>query len=167
MRGRVITPGEATDLSAYRCKLAGILAAITVTNTLARFHAIKTELTIQCDCISGLEKAFGHSAPSLQDPSHDLMKAIHDEIKNLLIKWKWQHIKGHQDDTTPFNDLDRPSQLNVLVDCMAKEVITIAMDSPRHYDLCSNSWSLKLGNIPNITNIDKTIYDIIYTPAVK
>jgi hypothetical protein len=48
--GRVITPGQASDLSAYRCKLSGILAAITFINTLASYHEVLSEITIQCDC---------------------------------------------------------------------------------------------------------------------
>jgi hypothetical protein len=46
--GRVIIPGQAADLSAYRCELARILAAITVINTLASYHKITCEITIQC-----------------------------------------------------------------------------------------------------------------------
>jgi hypothetical protein len=87
MSGRVITPGQASDLSAYRCELSGLLAATTVINAFARFHKISTIATIHCDCISGLEKAFGVKPITLQDPSHDLLKAIRHELIHPPIQW--------------------------------------------------------------------------------
>jgi hypothetical protein len=165
--GRVITPGQAADLSAYRCKLSGILVAITFINTLTSYHEFHSEITIQCDCVSGLEKAFSHKPPTLKDSCQDLLKAIQLELKNPFVTWKWKHIKGHQDDTVSFAQLDRPSQLNVMVDFIAKDFIKTAMATPRHYEVRSTSWMIKVGTIPLIQNLHQTIYDLVHTTAVK
>jgi hypothetical protein len=53
--GKVITPGQAADQSAYRSELAGLLAALTVINALASFHNISSALSIYCDCETGLK----------------------------------------------------------------------------------------------------------------
>jgi hypothetical protein len=64
-----------------------------------------------------------------------LLKAIQLELKNPFVTWKWKHIKGHQDDTVSFAQLDRPSQLNVMVDFIAKDFLKTAMATPRHYEV--------------------------------
>jgi hypothetical protein len=130
--GKIITPGDCSDQSAYRSELAGILAAMTVINALTSFHRVSGTITVHCDCETGIEKAFSHFRnTNLHDASHDLLKAIHHEISNSQIRWSGAHIKGHQDDTVPFEQLDRPSQLNVLVDQMAKDLLPIATKSQR------------------------------------
>jgi hypothetical protein len=165
--GRVITPGRDSDISAYRSKLSGILATITVINALAKHHNISTKVMLRCDCEKGLEKAFDTAHPSLKDKSNNLLKAIHHKVNNSNIQWSGEHIRGHQDDTVPFHELDRPSQLNMIVDRMAKEFHSIIADTPRHYDVQSSSWTIRLGNIPLISDIDSEIYDIVHSPTAK
>ena len=38
------------------------------------------------------------------------------------------HVKGHQDAEQEFDDLDRPSQLNVIMDDSAKQFLTFCED---------------------------------------
>jgi hypothetical protein len=128
--GKSITPGEATDLSDYRSELAGILAAMTVINSLACFHGISSSITIHCDCQTAIAKAFDSlTTIKLHDVSHDLLKATQHEKTSSQIRWSGKHIPGHQDAIIPFAQLDRLSQLNVLADQMAKEMIQTAIDS--------------------------------------
>jgi hypothetical protein len=122
--GTVITPGDATELSAYRCELAGILAAITVINEIALSHDLSASLTLFCDCESGIDKAFFNFKPTLHDASHDLLKAIHYKRSKTRITWTGAHVSGHQDEIMDFEQLDRPSQLNVIVDQMAKDFLS-------------------------------------------
>jgi hypothetical protein len=42
-------------------------------------------------------------------------------ISNSSIKWKPAHIKGHQDDIQPKEDLSRIAQLNVEMDLLARK----------------------------------------------
>jgi hypothetical protein len=165
--GRVTTPGQDITQSAYRSELAGILAAITVINALASFHNIHSSITILCDCEKGLEKAFSNRTLSLQDSCYELLQAIHYELKNSLIQWTGSHIKGHQDDRTPFKLLDRPSQINVIVDLWAKDFYLQAKSLPRHYEVWSNSWYLSVNNLPLRHNLDNEIYDLVHRPQVK
>jgi hypothetical protein len=160
----VITPGGASDQSAYRSELAGILAAISVINALAKFHHISTNITIHCDCQKGLDKAFNlSSTPNLNDASHDFLQAIQYEIKNTSIGWQGSHIKGHQDVQFSFEQLDRISQLNIQVDRMAKEFVKTAIILPRHFDVTTPAWKIKLHNFTIIANIDQTLYELVHT----
>lgn len=46
--GKAITPGQASDQSAYRSELAGILSAILVINELAIHHKLQSTISIHC-----------------------------------------------------------------------------------------------------------------------
>jgi hypothetical protein len=162
MSGKIVTPGQAPAQSAYRSELAGILAAVSAINALAKFHSVNTAITLLCDCEKGLEKAFSKNTLALQDSSYDLLQAIHYELDHSSIQWTGAHIKGHQDDGTPFKFLDRPSQLNVIVDRMAKDFLKVAASVPRHYEVWSNSWFLRVENKPLHHNIDSYLYDLVH-----
>jgi hypothetical protein len=103
----------------------------------------------------------------MHDSNHDILKAIRYELCHSNIKWTGSYIKGHQDDQIPFHNLDRPSQLNVIMDQKAKNFLASITESHRHYDVYSNSWRLRIGNHPVIHDFDRTIYDIAHTPVVK
>jgi hypothetical protein len=92
-----------------------------------------------------------------------LLQAIQYDIKNTSIGWQGSHVKGHQDDHSSFQQLDRISQLNILVDSMAKEFINTAIILPRHFDVTTPGWQIKRNNFPIIANIDQTLYELVHT----
>jgi hypothetical protein len=166
--GKIVTPGEATDHSAYRSELTGILAAMTVINSLTSFYGINSTITVHCDSKSAIEKAFDSlKSIKLHDASHDLLKAIQHEKTSTQIKWSGKHISGHQDEIIPFAQLDRLSQLNVLVDQQAKDMIPQAIISGQQQIVRSSSWILRLGSTPIIHDIDQILYDLVHAPSVK
>jgi hypothetical protein len=71
------------------------------------------------------------------------------------------------DDSIPYKELDRPGQLNVIVDQIAKDFLAQAKQQPRHYDVCSPSWTLRINNIPIIADIENTLYDLVHRPIAK
>jgi hypothetical protein len=68
----------------------------------------------------------------------DVLNSILSIIKALPIEVTLKHIAGHQDDFMPYSTLNRQSQLNILVDKMAKEAASMAIRTNtqrRHYSL--------------------------------
>jgi hypothetical protein len=124
-------------------------------------------VTLLCNCETGLEKSFSRKPLTLKDSSYDLLQAIHYELTHTIIQWSAEHIKGHQDENTPYEELDRPGQLNVIVDQIAKDFLAQAMQEPRRYDVRSNSWILRVNNIPIIADIENTLYDLVHCPTAK
>jgi hypothetical protein len=119
----------ASDQSSYRRELAGILAALSVINTLANYYQLTGSIILHCDSEIAIAKAFTENyTPTLHEASLDLLKAIHLERRHSCICWIGKHIKGHQDDKTPFELLSRPSQMNILADKMAKEFLQTAVE---------------------------------------
>jgi hypothetical protein len=165
--GRVITPGGDEDHSAYCSELSGILAALSVTNRIAKFHNITFPAVLMCDCEIGVERSFGTTRLTIQDPCYDLLTAIHDELSDSLILWSGAYIRGHQDDSIQFNQLDRPAQLNVLVNKMAKDYTQTAVSSLRHYKVHSSSWSISIDNILVTRCIDSVLYNLVHTPVAR
>jgi hypothetical protein len=165
--GCVITPGQDDEQSSYRSELSGILAALTFINTLATFHKISVPLTLRCDCETGVEKSFSRKTPTLQDNCYDLLAAIHDEVQHTLIHWSGLYIKGHQDTSVPFSQLDRPGQLNVIVDKMAKDYLPTAMSSPKHYRVSSSSWSISINTFLIVGRIESRLYDLVHSLVAK
>jgi hypothetical protein len=135
------------------------LAAVSLINKVALFHKINTAVTLLCDCETGLDKAFSGKPLTLKDSSYDLLQTT--------IQWSAKHIKGHQDDSIPYKELDRPGQLNVIVDQIAKDFPAQAKQQPRHYDVCSPFWTLRINNIPIISDIENTLYDLVHRPIAK
>jgi len=50
----------------------------------------------------------------------DILRAIWKIVAAIPIKVTFQEVKAHQDDHVRYDDLDRPSQLNVHADTEAK-----------------------------------------------
>jgi hypothetical protein len=53
-------------------------------------------------------------------PHHDLIHAIWAKLASSPIRWKFRHVRGHQDKHVPIHLLDLWSQFNVEMDSLAK-----------------------------------------------
>eukprot|EP00957_Ditylum_brightwellii_P127648 9734986-Ditylum_brightwellii.AAC.1 len=50
------------------------------------------------------------------NPDWDIIVQICDILKDNKIKINLEHVKGHQDDNTPYKELNLPAHLNTEVD---------------------------------------------------
>eukprot|EP00957_Ditylum_brightwellii_P054980 4167230-Ditylum_brightwellii.AAC.1 len=64
-----------------------------------------------------LEYPYDYSFRTI-DPDWDITVQICDSLRSKKIKTNLKHIKGHQDDDTPYEELDLPARLNTEVDFM-------------------------------------------------
>jgi hypothetical protein len=127
-RGRIIGefPEQSSVVGAYRGELMGpmaihllVLAANKVNPTLAG------SLKIYSDCLGALKKV--SDLPSNRIPSRcrhsDILKNIMVNCSELSFSLTYLHVRAHQDDTTVYHLLSRPSQLNCIADLRAKGAI--------------------------------------------
>jgi hypothetical protein len=121
--GRVVVPGTPEDHSAYRSELTGLYAIAASILFIERRFGFSGPVTVGCDGLSVL-----HQVSNLGDfidptlPQYDLILATRTLVQQAAsIQWKWQHVKGHQDDNTPVQHLDLLSRLNVQMDLAAKQ----------------------------------------------
>jgi hypothetical protein len=123
---------------------------------------------LQCDCEAGITKACAlETIHTICDSNHDLLQAIHHELTSSSADWEGMHIKGHQDTDTPFDKLDRSSQLNVLVDKMAKSFLIETQSLPTHSTVWSRAWYITVHTIPLVTQINQTLYDLVHEKEAK
>ena len=82
-------------------------------------------VTIVSDCLGALDKV--SSLPKTRIPSRcshsDVLKTIMVNCSNLTFSRRYAHVSAHQDEATEFRDLDRPAQLNCMMDLHAKREI--------------------------------------------
>ena len=121
IQGSLTIPGNKNDQSSYRAELGGILASIVYTNKIAtKYNITQGTCTMICDNKGALDSSFGFKQINPRWQCYDLLCMIRFHIANSPVKWKKKHVKGHQDKTTPYNDLDVISQANIDVDRLAK-----------------------------------------------
>jgi hypothetical protein len=131
--GRVIAPGAESDQSAYRSELSGILAVMIMVKNLCLYHNITDgAVELACDGLSAIDKSFSYvSLLHIDEPNYDLITAIKHQWKYSPLLWRVRHVKGHQDEHTDLQNLDRWGKLNVEMDRLAKSFIGSAKMSPR------------------------------------
>jgi hypothetical protein len=120
--GSGFVEGSETETNSYRAELAGILTAITTTNTQCRLYKVESgRCTLHCDSQGALLAAFGYKHPTPCWASYDLLWKIRQAIKTSPIKWAYQHVLGHQDNSSACETLSPITQGNIIVDYLANE----------------------------------------------
>ena len=98
------------------------LICLVVQRTEPDLHG---QITIFSDCPGAPGRV--QDLPPYKIPSQcrhsDILKNILVNCSDLMFDWDYVHVLAHQDDHVSFFDLDRPAQLNCMVDAMAKRQI--------------------------------------------
>ena len=170
IKGSLTIPGHKNDQSSYRAELGGILASIVFTNKIAKkFDIQEGKCTMICDNKGALDSSFGFRQINPRWQCFDLLCMIRFHIANSPIKWKHKHVKGHQDRTTSYEDLDDISQANVDVDKLAK----IELERMRYIDdeqvLPGQCWRVKNSINEEFIqgDIETSLRHIIYEEEMK
>jgi exonuclease III len=113
-------PGQSDNMNSYRAELAGICAAVEMTNDMCASSGITTgQCTLYCDSKGALHAAFGNKRPTPRWSLFDLVAKIRTALRHSPIKWRYCHVKGHQDSKQPFSRLDYAAKGNAIVDHLA------------------------------------------------
>ena len=158
--------GSTGDVNAYRAELTGILAAITFTNTICtKFNIKNGTCTMYCDNKGALSASFGHKKPTPRWSSYDLVRQIRQAIFISPIRWKHQHVLGHQDEGEDFLRLDPMAQGNVMVDFLASSHLQHSSINTPFEPL---PWTPYIGPKVICGNIEKTLLiDIYRRPMIQ
>ncbi len=103
----------------------------------------------------------------VDDPSYDLLCGIKCLWDFSKIQWKIQYVAGHQDDNKAISDLDRREVLNIEMDAAAKSHMTTALQSPQHFCVLHEPWSIWLGTAKVIWHLSSTLYNIVHSVEAK
>jgi hypothetical protein len=159
-------PGKEDLNSSFRCEAYGMLAGLCLLKHVQLYlehvpHQNR-KLAIFCDNLS-LVRRLNHDRENpmvlgaYNSPDIDVELQLLFEMKDVTnrgYKIHMEHLKGHQDTTTPINQLSKEARLNVRADLLATE----ALKSQAHGKYCelpANPVSLWIDNHP-ITSKMKT-----------
>jgi len=160
-------PGHPADQSSYRSELSGIFSVVTLVNlTCAVFCITSGEITAGCDGIEALKSSFAEGEDYEADfmkADFDLVSAIRLALAESPVIWKYQHVKGHQDDAG-VKHLDRWATLNVEMDNLAKAYwAEKAPEGPsRNSTILGEYWPLRIQGNKVSGKADVTIYEYIH-----
>ena len=125
---RGVLPSTTRTANAYRSELVGLygsLAFILAVCTVANIDS--GSLKVGCDNEKALFLTSKKSQHVPQTKKHaDILRAIRKVRCTIPINLIFEHIRGHQDETIPLESLDRPAQLNVECDILAKMYVRTA-----------------------------------------
>ena len=167
INGSNTIPGDPKDQNSYRGELGGMLASICYTNKVCANHGVtEGECTMYCDNKGALCAAFGWKQPNPRWSSYDLVCLIRYHLAQSPIKWRGQHIKGHQDSKVPYEDLDIIAQGNVDADHYA----AVEMDRERDIDtriIIGSPWALEHEGKKVSGDIEKRIRYLVHEKKMK
>jgi hypothetical protein len=132
IQGQLETPGTSEVQCSHRSELSGILGTISHVHKLCAHYDIDSgSITVHCDGEGAMQRICSPHPCKSAHKHFDIINSIKLSIKNSPLHWKFKHVKGHQDDYLQFDELDRPAQLNTIVDTLAKDKLTTLL-LPQH-----------------------------------
>jgi ribonuclease HI len=123
------------DMNSYRAEAYGMLSAATflVAYLEVKPHRLPAKCKIRSYCdnkslVEELQWEKTHSkANEALKPEFDMLKAIEKTNERLAqlaeMRYPCEHVKGHQDDTVPMQELSLPARLNIRADALATEAL--------------------------------------------
>lgn len=147
--GHTLVSGTAVAINSYRAELQGLHALLLAVEILCSFHHItEGRITIYCDNLQAVRLAKLSASQLRPNLSHlDLLRAISHMASSLPVTLSFEHVAGHQDDSTPWiESLPLEAQLNILCDSRAKEFLleSSRLDSPCPGDRVFQHESLRI-----------------------
>jgi len=171
--GSCRTPGDA---NAYRAELFGIYTMITALSLICQVHTVRSgeveieDVLLGCDNEVALWKSSVlESKVPCGDAHADVIRAIRKVRDTLPIKLTYKHIYGHQDDHVDTADLDRPTQLNIECDSLAKRYLLALYqhDGRPEFRFSHEGWRCFVGSCKVTSKADQMIRDHIGRQQVR
>jgi hypothetical protein len=125
--------------------LAGLYAIAISIRFLEQRFGLVGSVTVGCDGLSALQqvsKSTDFIDPAC--PQYDLILATRVIVQSSKWNWKWQHVKGHQDNIMSVSKLDLVSKLNVNMDKVAKQFWAQTVGSTSDVSIDGEPWQVRI-----------------------
>jgi len=156
--GMVKTSGEEDEVNPYQSELQGIHTVLMAILAICRFYNItEGKAMIGCDNEkAGWLVGYRLLQLLLHTKHANLVRAIRKIVAAIPIKIEFVYVEGHQDDNVSFDQLDRISQLNVMMDYKAKwylqYLISLPVTPTVPSSLFMEGWSCWVDGVKTMTN---------------
>jgi hypothetical protein len=136
------------ELNSYRAEATGMLSWLKFIQEFTRFNKVKTrcKVVLYCENLSLVEEVqYMNTLAGNRDAlklEFDLLIAILCTRRELQQRApgleQARHVKGHQDNTTRYEDLSPQAQLNVDADKMATEAMREVLEREKEIPVTEN-----------------------------
>jgi hypothetical protein len=137
------------DISAYRAEANGMLAAVVFIHMFVWYQCTNEttacKITHYCDNQSlVLETEWSRTWSETRDslkPEYDLLKAIQAVASQKVKVPRYQRnkwVRGHQEDTTPYERLPLEAQMNAQADKLATQAIITSLKKDKFLNVITN-----------------------------
>jgi ribonuclease HI len=130
--GWAYIPTSREDADSYRGELGGIVIAVRYIKNLCERHKLQRgQCMIKLDSESAITSVTPLETgeyPRATEPSFDLLRILQQELKESHIRFKFDWVRGHQDDHNPYEELDDAARANCRADKIAEKRIENAVN---------------------------------------
>ena len=113
MKGFNWVTGPKSSQSAYGSVIAGVISSLTILDVFVRYHNITGgAVTITLDDKTAMDKSRGDWLLSINQKCFNFLQVTRALIKLSLLTFHFCHVKGHQTNKIPYNQLDWWGQRN-------------------------------------------------------
>jgi hypothetical protein len=119
--------------SNYRGELIGAVIASYILTLASEHSSSNRAVQMYCDNLGVIHHA-SHPESPIKDkqPQSDVLTIFTQNLANATIPWSYHHVYSHLDDSTEFQFLSLPEQLNVMADKLAKDALLEAVDTGQY-----------------------------------
>ena len=148
--------------SNYRGELLGAVVTSHVIKMLrTKHHNSESMVRIYCDNMGVVQhtKRLGTTLNAKQ-PHADIVLAVTNNLRDTAVNWSYEHVHGHLDDNSAFENLTIPQQLNVIADALAKEALHEAIRTNKFTESIypGEQMTIRVGGQKVTSSIKETLY---------
>ena len=120
--GDNVVPGDAKYQCSNLSELCGCIDDIRhINKTFSTYNVLEGSAELGCDGFEAYKVAIRYAyAPSTKLSHYDWSSALHQLIKSNPLSWKFFHVKGCQDNSDKYNNIDEWGWINIWEDRLAK-----------------------------------------------
>jgi hypothetical protein len=166
-------PGSKDDQCSNRSEYAGIYALALAIRLICEHHDIADgSVELCCDGLGPLTRA-SHSdwVTHPNEQCFDLKEATRHQMAMCPVKWRFRHVRGHQDAKKASHLLDRYETLNCEMDANAKafreQLHAVSHPSNRDWLVSGESWSLWIADSKICSDVPLAIRKACSIPPAK
>ena len=100
-------------------------------------------------------------------PDFDIWEMTQTTIQQSKCNFSWQWVKGHQDETTPYDQLSFEAKINVQYNTLADQAHYHFKSNPPPYSSVGSSISIYLNRqLLSDTNMRTSLYEAVHGPDI-
>lgn len=148
----------------YRCELFSILMDLIIAYTLEQqYNCIFPPITVAVDIHAAIDMAILYNQDiEVVDQHHDILRSIRHLRSLISTPLKTQHVEGHKDRYTSYNDMTQDEQLNHQCDSVANYARTSLWPHPQVMPpllLSSESTSVWIHGVKQYRHFNSSLLD--------